>query len=277
MELVREQGTIVSSDITGIQETIKKIEKQTPKPVQTPGSALAMLRADEKYPTGGCDKHWCDARKTYYKISPGKTWGSAPPSAKRGWFTHQCSKPSKQNNAKCVVKDAPSKKKTPEEELHVNPEHLKKPRCDRSWCEHHRMKHSITPGKGWGTAPPKVKHRWFHKRNCVYVKRQNNLGCAKESAMLADKKGPQKIPVGSNCDSDWCDHVVKKYKVLPGKSWGSANRATQKGWFTHHCSVPKEQNLSGCAGANDRMPGLPPGPEDKAYDKNAGKWGGTRL
>merc|ERR1711959_699538 len=114
----------------------------------------------------------------------------------------------------------------------------------------------------------------------VYPKRQNNLGCAKEAGKLAAKAGPQVIPTKKNCDSAWCDHVVKKYKVLPGKSWGTTTPETQRGWFSHHCSVPKEQTNVGCAGSVPPQTANvipPPGPKDKKYDRNAGKWGGTRL
>jgi len=204
----------------------------------------------------------------HYKVNPGKTWGSAPSSVKRGWFVHQCSKPSKQNNLQCVAKDMPA----PEAAAKVlNPEHVAKPRCDRSWCAHHRTKHNIKPGRGWGTAPPKVRHRFYFKRACLYPAKQNNLGCAKEASALAT--GDQLIPAKPNCDSEWCQYVTNEMKVKPGSSWGTANKKTQKGWFTHKCSAPKEQNHSGCPGGKKFLGvGLP---APKKYDANAGIMGGS--
>ena len=122
------------------------------------------------------------------------------------------------------------------------------------------------------TQPFKVRNRFYFKRACLYPARQNNLGCAKEASQLAT--GPQKVPTPAHCDSAWCEHVTREYKVKPGSSWGIANKETQKGWFTHKCSAPKEQDLSGCPGAKNLLNplGLP---KDQKYDANAGVMGGS--
>jgi len=55
----------------------------------------------------GCDETWCNTMKEYYHVEDGKTWGEAPETIQKEWFTHHCHNPQLQINAGCAHKMLP--------------------------------------------------------------------------------------------------------------------------------------------------------------------------